>query len=59
MWARFKTAGRGLRFLFQSIRFRLTLWSVAVLAVILLAFSLFVYSRQFYDLKNEVRAELE
>lgn len=54
-----KGAGRNLRLFFQSIRFRLTLWSVGVLAVILLVFSLFVYSRQFYDLQNEVRAELE
>ena len=59
MWNRLKNAGRNLRLFFQSIRFRLTLWSVAVLAVILLAFSLFVYSRQMYDLQNEVQAELE
>ncbi len=59
MLAWFQNACKNLRSFFQSIRFRLTLWSVGVLAVILLAFSAFVYSRQFYDLQNEVRAELE
>lgn len=40
----------------RSIRFRLALWFVAILAVVLVAFSVFVYARQASDLN---RATLE
>jgi signal transduction histidine kinase len=45
-------------FFFHSIRFRLTLWSVFILALILLVFSVFVFSRQYRDLYNETSDRL-
>jgi len=43
----------------QSIRFRLTMWSTAILAVILVAFCFFIYYRQSNDLKFEARNQLQ
>ena len=43
---------------FHSIRFRLTLWTVAILAVLLLVFSAFVYTRQVSDLEGQARTRL-
>lgn len=48
-----------LRTFFQSIRFRLTLWTVAILAVILAVFCAFVYTRQAYDLQLHTQAQLQ
>src|SRR5512146_1574461 len=53
-----KTGQRLLVFL-RSIRFRLTVWYVAILAVILLIFCGFVYYRQAYDLKLDMRSQLQ
>lgn len=44
---------------FKSIRFRLTLWFVAVLGLILLAFSAFVYSMQAKQLNELAQTQLE
>ncbi len=43
----------------HSIRFRLTLWTVAILAVILLIFSIFVYTRTAYDLEIQAYTQLQ
>jgi heavy metal sensor kinase len=43
----------------QSIRFRLTMWSTAILTVILLVFSFFVYYRQANDLQYESHNQLQ
>ncbi len=47
----------------HSIRFRLTVWFVAILAVVLAAFSVFIYYRQAADLEGDesarMRAEVE
>jgi two-component system, OmpR family, sensor kinase len=43
---------------FHSIRFRLSLWFGLVLAVILIAFSLFIYYRQTQDAYNQAAARL-
>jgi signal transduction histidine kinase len=48
----------GWRKLFHSFRFRLTLWFVAILAVILGAFSLFIYTRQVEFLRTETVNQL-
>ena len=44
--------------IFHSIRFRLTLWTVFVLAVILLAFTVFIYFRQARDLQVQAQNNL-
>lgn len=43
----------------HSIRFRLTLWTAAVLTVILIVFCIFVYSRQAYDLQIHTQTQLQ
>jgi hypothetical protein len=43
----------------RSIRFRLTVWSVLILAVILAAFSVFVFLRQARDIRLESLAALQ
>ncbi len=48
-----------LRFFLGSIRFRLTLWMVGILAVILAAFSVFVYTRQAYELQLRAQTQLQ
>ena len=48
-----------LREFVQSIRFRLTLWTVAILAVILLVFCVFVYTRTAYDLEVQGYTQLQ
>jgi signal transduction histidine kinase len=42
-----------------SIRFRITLWFVAILAIVLAAFSIFVYVQQARDLRSASLARLE
>jgi len=44
---------------FKSIRFRLTLWTAAILAVILVVFSIFVYYRQAQYLTIDARVLLQ
>jgi signal transduction histidine kinase len=48
-----------LRILFESIRFRLTLWFVAILALVLAVFSVFVYTLQSRDLTRQTVDRLE
>lgn len=43
----------------RSIRFRLALWFVLILAAVLAAFSVFVYARQANDLRRETLDRLE
>jgi heavy metal sensor kinase len=52
-------AGAALREFTRSIRFRLTLWTVAILVVILLAFSAFIYSRTASDLQTQAVNQLQ
>ena len=52
-------AGHTLRIFLSSIRFRLTLWSLAILALILLTFSVFVYTRQAQALQIFAQSQLE
>lgn len=47
------------RQLFQSIRFRLALWFVAILGVVIVLFSIFVYTRQRSDLGEAAAGRLE
>ncbi len=47
-----------LSFFFLSIRFRLTVWFVAILAVVLAAFSTFIYYRQASDLRGDEIARM-
>ena len=47
------------RTLTRSIRFRLALWFVAILALILLGFSAFIYTRQAREIGLETTARLE
>lgn len=42
-----------------SIRFRLTMWFAAILALVLLAFSVFIYVQQSHDLREASLARLE
>ncbi len=42
-----------------SIRFRLTMWFVAILAIVLLAFSVFIFVQQSHDLREASLARLE
>lgn len=48
-----------LRMLFDSIRFRLTLWFVAILALVLVVFSVFIYTLQARDLTRQTVERLE
>src|SRR5713226_4269278 len=50
---------RRLRPVLGSVRLRLALWSVVLLAGVLLAFSLFVYFRQARDVQSSTIAELQ
>ena len=59
MTAWLKKATLRVRMFFKSIRFRLTLWSVAILVVILLVFSIIVYYRQAQYLTIDARIQLQ
>jgi signal transduction histidine kinase len=56
---RFQRAAQRIAGFFQSIRFRMTIWSVVILAIILLVFSAFVYARQKQDLRMQEMAQLQ
>jgi heavy metal sensor kinase len=47
----FSNIGNGLTIFFHSIRFRLTLWFVLILALVLAGFSVFIYFAQARDLQ--------
>ena len=47
-----------LRRVLGSVRFRLTLWFVAILALVLSVFSVFIYTRQTSVLVNETQVRL-
>ena len=51
-------ASMRIRMLVRSIRFRLALWFVVILAVVLAAFSGFVYARQAHDLREATLSRL-
>jgi len=59
MRRRIADLGNRARMFLRSIRFRLTLWSITILALILLAFSVFVYIRQAQELEMEAVAKLQ
>lgn len=44
---------------FHSIRFRLVLWFTAILALVLAAFSLFVYYNQIHDIRGNALLQME
>jgi len=46
-------------FFFRSIRFRLVLWFSAILALVLIAFSAFIYLNQSRDILGESEFRLE
>ena len=51
--------GRRIVFLFYSIRFRLILWFAVILAIVLAAFSAFIYINQARDIQGEAEFRLE
>ena len=51
--------GQRLRVWISSVRLRLTLWSLILLAAVLLAFSLFVYFSQQREAQANLSAELQ
>ncbi|MDR3577639.1 MAG: HAMP domain-containing sensor histidine kinase [Anaerolineaceae bacterium] len=55
----FKTLRDRLRQFFSSIRFRLTLWSLVILSLVLVIFSSVVYTRELNDLKYLALNQLE
>jgi heavy metal sensor kinase len=55
----FQRSASNLMVFFGSIRFRLTLWTAAILSLILLVFSIFIYSRQSYDLQLRAQTQLQ
>src|SRR5512135_3384435 len=59
MRARFREFPHRLRILLKSIRFQLTLWAAATLAIILLAFSAFIYIRQAQSMVYETQSQLQ
>ena len=54
----FRARGR-LRNFFSSIRFRLTLWSLVIVSLVLVIFSIVVYTRELNDLKYLALNQLE
>jgi len=51
--------GKRIGFFFHSIRFRLVLWFAVILAIVLAAFSGFVYYNQARDIQGEAQFRLE
>jgi heavy metal sensor kinase len=56
---RLLTLGRGLTDFFHSIRFRLTLWFVLILALVLAVFSGFIYFTQTRDLRIDAVGRMQ
>jgi heavy metal sensor kinase len=59
MRAWFRTADRGLLSFLQSIRFRLTLWFVLILGLVLTAFSTVIYTTQSRDLQSDAVGHIQ
>ena len=59
MSARLKIAALGLRSFLQSIRFRLTLWFVLILGLVLVAFSMIIYTTQARDLQADAVGHIQ
>ena len=59
MRARLGSAGRGLRSFLHSIRFRLTLWFVLILGLVLTAFSVIIYTTQARDLQSDAVGHIQ
>lgn len=55
----FRATGLGLATFFQSIRFRLTLWFVLILAIVLAAFSALIYATQSRDLQGDAVGHMQ
>src|SRR5512143_1509962 len=55
----FPAIGRRISFFLHSIRFRLVLWFAVILAIVLAAFSGFVYYNQSRDIQGEAEYRLE
>ena len=55
----FRSVGNTLVTFFNSIRFRLTLWFVLILAVVLAAFSVFIYFTQARDLQFDAVGHMQ
>jgi heavy metal sensor kinase len=55
----FKNIGNGLTSFFHSIRFRLTLWFVLILAFVLAVFSAFIYFAQARDLQIDQVGQMQ
>jgi signal transduction histidine kinase len=49
----------GISTLIRSVRFRLTVWAVILIGVVLLAFSIFIYTTQARDLRDASLAQLD
>src|SRR5512140_3528840 len=54
-----RSVGTRLADFFSSIRFRLTLWFVVILAVVLAAFSTFIYVSQSRDLRFDAVQDMQ
>jgi len=59
MFARIKSGLNRLTLLFSSIRFRLALWFVFILGIVVVAFSAFIYIRQVQELRAAAIGRLE
>lgn len=59
MKARLMTAGASLLTLVRSIRFRLTLWFVLILGLVLAAFSTIIYTTQSRDLQTDAVGHMQ
>jgi len=56
---RLRSVGRSLTDFFHSIRFRLTLWFVLILALVLAVFSVFIYFTQSRDLRIDAVSRMQ
>lgn len=59
MKTRVQAAGQGLAAFLHSVRFRITLWFVLILAVVLAAFSFFIYGMQTRDLQSDAVGHMQ
>lgn len=59
MKARLRSIFQPIRNLIHSIRFRLTIWTVIILALVLVSFSTVVYSSQVKDVQNQAVDQLQ
>jgi len=59
MFARIKSGLNRVNLLLHSIRFRLALWFVVILGIVVVAFSAFIYIRQVMDMREAAIGRLE